>query len=253
MFVTYGGLQRRQGLLQAVDLLTAGVAQMMARRNQLAGPFEFAGITLNQGSQLVFEADARGLNAGVTAFYNTSDKVVQFNRDYSVSVADTDERVWGAEGNLQVPVAEGWTLGGTLAYTRGQYKDAAGKWRELNAFRVSPLKATVYSDWDFLDGYGVRLQALSVGGSDRAYDDAQAAAVSPSIRANPSAKIQGYTVVDLIAHAPWFGGEVGFGVYNLADRDYKSVYSQQAEATYGKLSSLPAAGRTFALSYSVAY
>lgn len=114
--------------------------------------------------------DARGLNAGVTAFYNTSDKV-QFNCDYSVSVADTDERVWGAEGNLQVPVAEGWTLGGTLAYTRGQYKDAAGKWRELNAFRVSPLKATVYSDWDFLDGYGVRLQALSVGGSDRAYDE----------------------------------------------------------------------------------
>lgn len=197
--------------------------------------------------------DARGLSAGVTAFYNTSDKVVQFNRDYSVSVADTDERVWGAEGSLQVPVAEGWTLGGTLAYTRGQYKDAAGNWRELNAFRVSPLKGTVYSDWDFLNGYSVRLQALSVGGSDSAYDDAQVAAVSPTIRANPSTKIQGYTVVDLIAHAPWFGGEVGFGVYNLTDRDYKSVYSQQAEATYGKLSSLPAAGRTLSFSYSTRY
>lgn len=197
--------------------------------------------------------EASGLNAGVTAFYNTSDKVVQFNRDYSVSVADTDERVWGAEGNLQVPVAEGWTLGGTLAYTRGQYKDAAGNWRELNAFRVSPLKATVYSDWKFQDGYGVRLQALTVGGSDRAYDDAQKAAVSSSIRATPASKIQGYTVVDLIAHAPWFGGEVGFGVYNLADRDYKTVYGQQAEATYGAISSLPAAGRTFGLSYSVAY
>ena len=58
VFVTYGGLQRRQGLLQAVDLLTAGVAQIMARRNQLAGTFELAGITLNQGGQLVFEADA---------------------------------------------------------------------------------------------------------------------------------------------------------------------------------------------------
>lgn len=197
--------------------------------------------------------EASGLNAGVTAFYNTSDKVVQFNRDFSVSVADTDERVWGAEGNLQVPVAEGWTLGGTLAYTRGQYKDAAGDWRELNAFRVSPLKATVYSDWKFQEGYGVRLQALTVGGSDRAYDDAQKAAISPSIRATPASKIQGYTVVDLIAHAPWFGGEVGFGVYNLADRDYKTVYGQQAEATYGAISSLPAAGRTFGLSYSVAY
>ncbi len=197
--------------------------------------------------------DASGLNAGVTAFYNTSDKVVQFNRDFSVSVADTDERVWGAEGNLQVPVVEGWTLGGTLAYTRGQYKDAAGNWRELNAFRVSPLKATVYSDWRFLDGYGVRLQALTVGGSDRAYDDAQSAAISPTIRATPASKIQGYTVVDLIAHAPWFGGEVGFGVYNLANRDYKTVYGQQAEATYGAISSLPAAGRTFGLSYSVQY
>ncbi|WP_278618847.1 TonB-dependent receptor [Ectopseudomonas oleovorans] len=197
--------------------------------------------------------DASGLNAGVTAFYNTSDKVVQFNRDFSVSVADTDERVWGAEGNLQVPVVEGWTLGGTLAYTRGQYKDAAGNWRELNAFRVSPLKATVYSDWRFLDGYGVRLQALTVGGSDRAYDDAQSAAISPTIRATPATKIQGYTVVDLIAHAPWLGGEVGFGVYNLANRDYKTVYGQQAEATYGAISSLPAAGRTFGLSYSVQY
>ncbi|TRO33715.1 TonB-dependent receptor [Pseudomonas sp. ALS1131] len=197
--------------------------------------------------------DSSGLNAGVTAFYNTSDKVVQFNRDFSVSVADTDERVWGAEGNLQVPVVEGWTLGSTLAYTRGQYKDAAGNWRELNAFRVSPLKATVYSDWRFLDGYGVRLQALTVGGSDRAYDDAQSAAISPTIRATPATKIQGYTVVDLIAHAPWLGGEVGFGVYNLANRDYKTVYGQQAEATYGAISSLPAAGRTFGLSYSVQY
>ncbi|MFP6847715.1 MAG: TonB-dependent receptor [Pseudomonas sp.] len=196
---------------------------------------------------------ASGLSAGLTAFYNTSDKVVQFNRDYSVSVADTDERVWGAEGNLQFPVADGWTLGGTLAYTRGQYKDAAGDWRELNAYRVSPLKATVFSDWDFHQGYGVRLQALTVGGSDRAYDDAQSAAVSSTIRATAAAKIQGYTVVDLIARAPWFGGEVGFGIYNLANRDYKTVYSQQAEATYGKPSSLSAAGRTFALNYSVEY
>ena len=194
-----------------------------------------------------------GLNAGVTAFYNRSDKVVQFNRDYSVSVADTDERIWGAEGSLEYPLSERLRVGGTLAYTRGQYRDAAGAWRELNAYRVAPLKATLYGDWEFHDGYGLRLQSLTVGGSDRAYDDAQVAAVSPTIRANPAAKIQGYTVFDLIAHAPWLGGEVGFGIYNLADRDYKTAYSQQAEATYGKLSSLPAQGRTFALSYSLEY
>lgn len=197
--------------------------------------------------------DNQGLSAGVTAFYNTSDKVVQFNRDYSVSVADTDERIWGMEGNLQFPLTEGWDVGGTLAYTRGEYKDAAGEWRELNAFRVSPLKTTLFSDWTIADGYGVRLQSLTVGGTDRAYNDALSAATSASIRATPAAKIQGYTVFDLIAHAPWLGGKVGFGIYNLANRDYKTVYSQQAEATYGKLSSLPAQGRTFALTYAIEY
>ncbi|WXL25848.1 TonB-dependent receptor [Ectopseudomonas mendocina] len=194
-----------------------------------------------------------GLTAGVTAFYNTSDKVVQFNRDYSVSVADTDERIWGVEANLNYPLTEIWNVGGTLAYTRGEYKDAAGDWRELNAFRVSPLKATLYSDWTFYDDYGLRLQALTVGGTDRAYDDAQDAAVSPTIRATPAAKIRGYTTFDLIAHAPLAGGKVGFGIYNLADRDYKTVYGQQAEATYGKISSVSAQGRTFALSYAVEY
>lgn len=197
--------------------------------------------------------DNSGLSAGVTAFYNTSDKVVQFNRDYSVSVADTDERIWGMEGNLQYLLVEGWNIGGTLAYTRGEYKDAAGKWNELSAFRVAPLKATLFSDWEFSNGYGVRLQSLTIGGTDRAYNDALSATTSSSIRATPAANIQGYTVVDLLAHAPLLGGKVGFGIYNLANRDYKTVYSQQAEATYGKLSSLKAQGRTFALTYSIDY
>lgn len=196
---------------------------------------------------------ATGLNAGITAFYNNSDKVVQFNRDYSVSVADTDERVWGAEANLQYPVSRRWTLGGTVAYTRGQYRDASGSWRELNAFRISPLKATLFADWQSADGYGMRLQAMAVGGTDRAYKDAQSAVVSSSIRATPAAEIHGYAVLDLITHAPVMGGNLTFGVYNMLNRDYRTVYGQQAAATYGKISSLPAPGRTFALGYSVAY
>ena len=179
--------------------------------------------------------------------------MVQFNRDYSVSVADTDERIWGAEANIDYPITEQWSLGGTLAYSRGQYKDAADHWRELNAYRLSPMKATFYADWHLDQGYSVRLQSLTIGGTDRAYDDAQNATISPSIRANPAAKIQGYTLFDLIARAPLFGGEVGAGIYNLTDRDYKTVYSQQAEATYGKISSVSAQGRTFALSYSLTY
>jgi len=194
-----------------------------------------------------------GTRAGITAFYNTSDKVVQFNRDFSVSVADTDERVWGVESYLHLPFASGLAVGGTLAQTRGQYRDAAGTWRELDAFRVSPAKATLYVERDFRSGYGVRVQALSVAGSARAFRDAENAVTSPNIRATPAAKIHGHTVLDVIAHAPWLGGRVSLGIYNLGNRDYKTVYSQQAEATYGKLSSLPAQGRSVALNYVLDY
>jgi len=196
---------------------------------------------------------ASGFRAGISAFYNTSDKVVQFNRDFSVSIADTDERVWGVEGHLHLPLASGFAVGGTLAQTRGHYRDAAGQWQELDAFRVSPAKATLYVEGNVQSGYGVRLQSLSIAGSRRAFRDAQSAATSPNIRATPAANIHGYSVLDLIVHAPWLGGKVSFGIYNIGNREYKSVYSQQAEATYGALSSLPAQGQSFAVSYVVEY
>lgn len=193
------------------------------------------------------------LQSAVTAFYNRSDKTVQFNRDYSVSVADTDERVWGVEANLRYTPTAQLELGASLASTRGQYRDAAGRWRELNAFRVSPLKAGVHGQWRFANDSLLRLQGQVVGGTDRAWRDAPLAAISPSIRATPAAKIHGYAVFDLIGELPLAGGRFSVGIYNLADRDYRTVYGQQAEATYGKMSSLPAAGRTFSIGYRVEY
>jgi iron complex outermembrane receptor protein len=198
-------------------------------------------------------SDDAALQGGVTAFYNQSDKTVQFNRDYSVSVADTDERVWGVEANLRYLPSEQWEFGASVASTRGQYKDAKGQWRELNAFRVSPLKAGLYGQWHFTQDSLLRLQGQVVGGTDHAWRDAQVAAVSPTIRATPSAKISGYAVLDLLAEIPLGVGRFSAGIYNLADRDYKTVYGQQAAATYGQISSVPAQGRTFGIGYRWEY
>lgn len=203
--------------------------------------------------ELGWRCSDASLQSAVTAFYNRSDKTVQFNRDYSVSVADTDERVWGVEANLRYTPTAPLELGASLASTRGQYRDAAGRWRELNAFRVSPLKAGVHGQWRFANDSLLRLQGQVVGGTDRAWRDAPAAAISPNIRATPAAKIHGYAVFDLIGELPLAGGRFSVGIYNLADRDYRTVYGQQAEATYGKMSSLPAAGRTFSIGYRVEY
>lgn len=197
--------------------------------------------------------DQQGMELGLSGFYNTSDKVVQFNADRSANLADTDQRVYGAELTARYPIADEFSVGGTLAYTRGQFKDAAGRWRELNAYQISPAKATLFAEWDSLQGYGARVQLLAVQGTDKAYKDGLKAVTDANVQPNAAADINGYAVMDVLAHVSAFEGRVDFGVYNALNRQYRTVYSQQSAATFAPVSSIYAQGRTYALSYTINY
>lgn len=189
-----------------------------------------------------------GLNASVTTFYNDSDKSLKFGRpNYTIEVLDTNERVYGVEGNLSYRLQPNWTVGGTMAYTRGQFKNTAGKWQELDAIRVAPLKGTAFSEWQFNNDMSLRVQALAIGGTDKAKKDAV------KYGSTVPAEIKGFATMDVIANAKAGPGTVGFGVYNVWNTDYKSVYSQAVESVYGAISSLPAQGRTYGLSYTLKY
>ncbi|MDH0969014.1 TonB-dependent receptor [Acinetobacter johnsonii] len=190
-----------------------------------------------------------GSNLGLTAFYNDSDKVVKFNGipNYNIEVIDTDERVYGVEGNISYRLQPNWTVGGTMAYTRGQFKNTAGKWQELDAIRVAPLKGTAFSEWQFNNDMSLRVQALAIGGTDKAKKDAV------KYGSTVPAEINGFATMDVIANAKAGPGTVGFGVYNVWNTDYKSVYSQAVESVYGAISSLAAQGRTYGLSYTLKY
>ncbi len=189
-----------------------------------------------------------GLNASVTTFYNDSDKSLKFGRpNYTIEVLDTDERVYGVEGNLSYRLQPNWTVGGTMAYTRGQFKNTAGKWQELDAIRVAPLKGTAFSEWQFNNDMSLRVQALAIGGTDKAKKDAV------KYGSTVPAEIKGFATMDVIANAKAGPGTVGFGVYNVWNADYKSVYSQAVESVYGAISSLAAQGRTYGLSYTLKY
>lgn len=191
---------------------------------------------------------ANGLNASVTTFYNDSDKSLKFGRpNYTIEVLDTDERVYGVEGNLSYRLQPNWTVGGTMAYTRGQFKNTAGKWQELDAIRVAPLKGTAFSEWQFNNDMSLRVQALAIGGTDKAKKDAV------KYGSTVPAEIKGFATMDVIANAKAGPGTVGFGVYNVWNADYKSVYSQAVESVYGAISSLAAQGRTYGLSYTLKY
>ena len=189
-----------------------------------------------------------GLNASVTTFYNDSDKSLKFGRpNYTIEVLDTDERVYGVEGNLSYRLQPNWTVGGTMAYTRGQFKNTAGKWQELDAIRVAPLKGTAFSEWQFNNDMSLRVQALAIGGTDKAKKDAV------KYGSTVPAEINGFATMVVIANAKAGPGTVGFGVYNVWNTDYKSVYSQSVESVYGAISSLAAQGRTYGLSYTLKY
>ena len=191
---------------------------------------------------------ATGLNAGLSAFYNDSNKSIKFGQpNFTIDVVDTDERVYGLEGNMSYQLQPDWTVGGTLAYTRGQFKNTTGAWQELDAIRVAPLKGTVFSEWQFDHDMSLRVQALAVGGTDKAKKDAE------KYGSRAPAEIKGFSTMDVIFNTKAGPGNLGLGVYNVWNNDYKSVYSQSVSTVYGPISSLPAQGRTYGLSYSLKY
>ena len=235
---SYPDVQRVLRDVAAYTLTTSGVAPITVNSYEL-------GWRLNEDT---------GLNLGLTGFYNTSDKVVQFNSDRSVNVVDTDQRVYGVEATVSYPFMENYKVGGTLGYTQGQYKDAANNWHELNAFAVSPVKGTLFAEWNNAEGYGVRAQMLAIKGTDKAYKYDLALKAAGITDANSAAEIKGYTIMDVLAHFPVAKGRLDFGVYNLWGNQYKTVFAQQAAVTNANsLLAIPAEGRTFAVSYTVNY
>ena len=206
-----------------------------------------------------------GLNLMLTGFYNTSDKTLQFSRG-AAEIIDTRQRIYGAEATVSYPFMDEYKVGGTLGYTRGQYKDAAKQWHELNAFTVAPMKGTLFAEWDNNEGYGLRVQMQAIQGTSKAYEDDRqlvARAASSSDTAfqdavgadrNTAAKIKGYATMDLLGHMPLGKGRLNMGIYNFWGLQYRTVFAQQAPISNGNpLLAIPAEGRTYGLSYSVSY
>lgn len=183
--------------------------------------------------------------AKLSGFYNESDKVVRFNKDYTVEVVDTDERVYGAEASLSQKLDDNWQVGGTLAYTRGEYKNE-GDWLELGPDRISPLKGTAYAQYNFDSGSSIRLQALAIDGTDKAFKDHR-----QDKKSNINA-ISGYATFDLLGQVqlPKDKGRIDYGIYNLFNKDYMNVYHQ---ATYGAMNRLPSQGTHYGISYTIDY
>ena len=47
----------------------------------------------------------------------------------------------------------------------------------MNAFQVSPIKGTVFAEWNSDEGYGARVQMLAIKGTNEAVKDGSLSAV----------------------------------------------------------------------------
>jgi len=71
-------------------------------------------------------------------------------------------------------------------------------------------------------------------------------------------KIDGYTTFDLLGSQALPVGTLNFGIQNLLDKDYTTVWGQRAQVFYGTnatadLFDYHGRGRTYSLSYSVEF
>ena len=186
--------------------------------------------------------------ASATAYYNESDQTLRFNANgnYAVDLADEEKKVYGIDASLDYFLNDYWVIGGSYSFVEGRsYDENAGKWLDLSAADVSPEKITAYASYAE-DDLQVRLQATSFAD----YDKGKQANADGEVT---SYDIDGYTTVDLLASYSLPVGVVSFGITNLLNEDYETVYSQWARDAYSSVSSHKAEGRTYSLSYRVEY
>ena len=103
---------------------------------------------------------------------------------------------------------------------------------------ASTSKAIAWAGWYDVD-YSVKLQSQTMFD----YEDAD------------QRKLDGYTVFDLVGSYQLPLGSLGFGIENLLNEDYLTIWSQRAEHWYGNsaMYEYKGRGRTYTLNYQVEF
>ncbi|MGV3000875.1 TonB-dependent receptor [Vibrio sp. E150_018] len=182
------------------------------------------------------------LSIQTAAYISLSDKVTSYDKStLAVLVSDFDKRVYGLEAELNYWLTSNLQIGGLGHVVRSEEKDANGDWVKSAVTTSSASKMGAWVGW-YDDIYALRLQSNTMfdlsDGSDNELD--------------------GYTTVDLTTSVKLPVGSLGFGIQNLLNEDYTTVWGQRAQIYYGN--SAPASvfdykgqGRTYMLSYQVKY
>ncbi|WP_279482339.1 TonB-dependent receptor [Aureimonas sp. SK2] len=223
---TYALRGSRYVLLNGVDVASSALQEV--KTNSFEGGYRF---------------DDGLWNLQLAGYYSLSDKIVDINRQtLTIDVRDQDKRVYGFEaaGGVQLPY--GFDTGANIHLVRTEV-DRNGDWLRDTIGTSSVSKLGGHLGWAN-ETLSVRLDG------QHTFD----------LSDDFGGEIEGFTLFDLSGSYRFAEQDltVDFGVLNLFDKDYTTVWGQRAANLYGALASeaifdYRGRGRTFSVSMSKAF
>ncbi|MCA1406469.1 TonB-dependent receptor [Ensifer sp. IC3342] len=188
--------------------------------------------------EIGYRLDDGTYNFETAAYYSFSDRSINLDRTtLAVEVVDQERRVYGIEGKVGVKLDHGFDVGMLGHWVRTEVKDDDG-WEKDSIGSASVSKLGGYVGWSN-DALSVKFSGQHV------FELTDADGFS----------IDDYTLFDLIGGYTFENTEttLNFGIQNVFDTDYTTVWGSRAKALYGALADeavfdYKGRGRTFAIS-----
>jgi iron complex outermembrane receptor protein len=181
-----------------------------------------------------------GLSAQGSVFYALSNKTLKIdNAAFTISLLDQKLRNYGFEGAVSYRFAQGLELGGNVLLMQSETETVDKGWQNQSVYTTNPSKFMVFTGWN-AKSFSLRLQMQnSMNYTDLA-----------------DMKINGYTLFDLVGDVKLNKGVINFGVQNIFNKQYTTIWGQRSVFFYGapqKAFAYQGRGTTFSVGYTINY
>ncbi|CAA7196082.1 TonB-dependent receptor [Chryseobacterium potabilaquae] len=180
-----------------------------------------------------------GISAQGSFFYSLSDKTLKIdNVAFTISLLDQKLRNYGFEGALTYRFSKGLELGGNILLVKSETDTNEG-WKNQSVYTTNPSKFTVFTGWN-TNRFSLKLQMQNAMN----YTDLA------------DMKISGYALFDFIGDVKLNKGTINFGVQNLFNKQYTTIWGQRSVFFYGepqKAYAYQGRGTTFSIGYTINY
>lgn len=182
----------------------------------------------------------QGLSAQGSVFYALSNKTLKIdNAAFTISLLDQKLRNYGFEGALSYRFSQGLELGGNILLMQSETETADKGWQNQSVYTTNPSKFMVFTGWN-AKRFSLRLQMQnSMNYTDLA-----------------DLKMTGYTLFDLVGDVKLNKGVINFGVQNIFNKQYTTIWGQRSAFFYGvpqKAFAYQGRGTTFSVGYTINY